>query len=150
MAESNKVVAHFGDGRLLKGSTQNFLPTRTAFHVLPAGGGAVVEVRSQELKALFFVKDFVGNAKRRDLRGFLAAPGETPHGRKVAVRFEDGEFLCGYSLAYQPGREGFFVFPADAGGNNLRVFVVAAATVEVKAGPAADALVRQVLAGAGG
>jgi hypothetical protein len=150
MAESNRVVAHYSDGRLLKGSTQNFLPNRPVFHLLPADGGAAVEVRSQQLKALFFVKDFAGNAKRRDLRGFLAAPGETPHGRKIAVRFGDGEFLCGYSLAYQPGREGFFVHPADAGGNNLRVFVVAASTVEVKAGPAADALVRQVLAGAGG
>ena len=145
MAENNKVVAHFGDGRLLKGSTQNFLPGRAVFHLLPASGGGPVEVRSQELKALFFVRDLVGNPQRRDLRGFLAAPGETPHGRKVAVRFKDGEFLCGYSLAYQPGREAFFVFPADAAGNNLRIFVVAAATVEVKVGPAADVLVRQLL-----
>jgi hypothetical protein len=147
MAESNKVVAHFSDGRLLKGSTQNFLPGRAAFHVLPADGRGPVEVRSRELKALFFVKDLVGNPRRRDLRGFLAGPGETPHGKKIAVRFKDGELLCGYSLAYQPGREGFFIFPADAAGNNLRMFVVTAATEEVKAGPAADALVRQALAG---
>lgn len=117
---------------------------------MQADGSGAVEIRSQQLKALFFVKDFVGNPQRHDLRGFLAAPGEAPHGRKIAVRFADGEFLCGYSLAYQPGREGFFVFPADAGGNHLRVFVVAASTAQVKAGPAADLRVRQLLAGARG
>jgi hypothetical protein len=146
MPESNKVVAHFSDGRVLKGSTQNFLPNRPVFHVLPAAGGAVVEVRCEQLKALFFVKDLAGDPRRRDLRGFLAAPGEAAHGKKLAVRFADGELLCGYSLAYQPGRSGFFVFPADSAGNNLRIYVVAAATADVKAGPAADALVERLLA----
>ena len=146
MLEINKVVAHFRDGRLLKGSTQNFLPNRPVFHLQPANRSAAVEVRTEQLKALFFVKDLAGDPRRRDLRGFLAAPGEATHGKKIAVRFVDGELLCGYSLAYQPGRGGFFVFPADAASNNLRIYVVATATQDVKSGPAADALVQRLLA----
>jgi len=146
MAVSNKVVAHFGDGRVLKGSTQNFLPSRETFHVLPASGGAVLEVRTPQLKGLFFVKDLAGDPQRRDLRGFLSASGEAAHGKKIAVRFADGELLCGYSLAFLPGRSGFFVFPCDSAGNNLRVYVVSSATVEVAAGPGADALAKRVLA----
>src|SRR5262245_25841585 len=146
MLDSNKLVAHYRDGRLLKGSTQNFLPSRPLFHVQPANRGAAVEVRTEQLKALFFVKDLAGNPGRRDLRGFLGGPGEATHGKKIAVRFVDGELLCGYSLAYQPGRGGFFVFPADAAGNNLRIYVVTAAIVEVKAGPAAEALAERILA----
>src|SRR5262245_2448039 len=137
MAELNRVVAHFMDGRLLKGTTQDFFPNRPSFHLQPADGTPTAEVRCKLLKALFFVKDFAGNASRRDLRGFLTGPGETTQGKKIAVRFKDGELLCGYSLSYLPDREGFFMFPADAESNNLRIYVIAAATHEVEAGPAA-------------
>lgn len=146
MAELTRVVAHFSDGKLLKGTTQDFFPNRASFHLQPADGGPAVEVRCRQLKALFFVKDYAGNRARRDLRGFIAAPGETNHGKKIAVRFKDGELLCGYSLSYMPDREGFFMFPADSGSNNLRVYVVTASTVEVKAGPAADVLAQKALA----
>lgn len=146
MAEVNRVVAHFTDGKLLKGTTQDFFPNRPSFHLQPAAGGPAVEVRCKTLKALFFVKEFAGDPQRRDLRGFLAAPGETAHGKKIAVRFRDGELLCGYSLSYLPDRDGFFMFPADSGGNNLRIYVLTAATTEVKVGPAADVLAQKVLA----
>jgi hypothetical protein len=149
MAELNRVVAHFTDHRILKGTTQDFFPNRASFHLQPAEGGPTVEIRCKQLKGLFFVKEYAGNAKRRDLRGFLAAPGETSHGKKIAVRFKDGELLCGYSLSYMPDREGFFMFPSDSGSNNLRIYVVTAATAEVKAGPAADVLAQKVLAAGG-
>ena len=149
MGENNKVVAHFSDGRVFKGSTQNFLPNRPTFHMVPVSGGVPVEVRCHQLKALFFVKDLGGNPQRRDLRGFLSAPGETTHGKKIAVRFADGEFLCGYSLSFLPGRSGFFIHPSDTAGNNLRIYVVAGSTVEVAAGPAADALAQRILSRAG-
>jgi hypothetical protein len=131
---------------LIKGTTQDFFPNRASFHLQPADGSPTTEVRCKTLKAIFFVKQYAGDAKRRDLRGFLAAPGETAQGRKMAVRFKDGELLCGYSLSYLPDREGFFMFPADSGSNNLRIYVLAAATVEVKAGPAADVLAQKALA----
>jgi len=145
MAELNRVVAHFMDGKVLKGTTQDFFPNRASFHLQPADGGASIEVRCKTLKGLFFVKEFAGDAKRRDLRGFLAAPSETARGKKIGVRFKDGELLCGYSLSYLPGREGFFMFPSDSGSNNLRIYVVVAATTEIKAGPLADTLARKVL-----
>ena len=146
MSELIRVVAHFMDGKLLKGTTQDFFPNRPRFHLQPVDGSPAVEVRCRALKALFFVKEFAGNASRRDLRGFLTSPGETAQGKKIAVRFKDGELLCGYSLSYLPDREGFFVFPADTASNNLRVYVIIAATAEVKAGPAADVLAAKVLA----
>jgi hypothetical protein len=63
----------------------------------------------------------------------------------VAIRFRDGELLCGYTLSFHADREGFFVFPADTGSNNLRVYVMTAAAQEMKSGPAADALAQRVL-----
>ena len=114
MADLNKIVVHARDGKLFKGTTQDFFPNRPLFHIQPAEGGEPVEVRCKSLKAVFFVRDFQGDAQRQNAVGFLAAPAVTKQGMKIAVRFKDGELLCGYSLTYSADREGFFMFPADA------------------------------------
>lgn len=145
MVEINQVVAHRLDGKLLKGTTQDFFPNRPVFHVQPADGGPPVEVRTKNLKAVFFVRDFVGNQVRKDLQGFVSGPAETSHGKKICVRFKDGELLCGYSLTFSPDREGFFMFPADPGSNNLRIYVVTSSCTEIKAGPAAEAMAQKAL-----
>ncbi|NOT34414.1 MAG: hypothetical protein HOP12_09620 [Candidatus Eisenbacteria bacterium] len=145
MSESTRVVAHMNDGRILKGTTQDFFPNRVTFHLLPRDGAAAIELRCKHMKAMFFVKEFDGNPTRRDIPGFVAAPPESSQGKKIAVRFKDGELLCGYSLSYLPDREGFFMFPADALSNNKRIYVVAGSASEIKAGPAADALAQRVL-----
>ena len=146
----NLVVARYLDGRTLKGMTHDFTALRPNLHVHIDGSNEVVEVRMKQLKALFFVKTFSGYPARDDVRGFIDGPNENARGRKIAVRFRDGELLCGYTMAWTPERDGFFVFPADEGGNNDRVYVVTAATAEIKAGPAAEALAQRVLAASDG
>jgi hypothetical protein len=145
MAEGNRVVVHLLNGKLVKGATQDFFPNRPMLHIQPTEGGPLLEVRTRQIKAIFFVKEYAGNHARRDLRGFIEGPGETAQGKKLAVRFKDGELLCGYSLTFSPDREGFFMFPSDAAANNLRVYVLTAATADIKSGPAADALAQRVL-----
>jgi hypothetical protein len=113
--------------------------------LLPSEGGNGIEVRCKQLKAVFFVKDLAGNPTRKDVMGFIAGPGETSQGKKIGVLFKDQELMCGYSLSYLPEREGFFMFPSDKEGNNLRVYILTAACQEVKAGPAADVLAQKVL-----
>lgn len=140
MGEPIKVVVRYQNGDVVKGTTQDFFPNRPVFHLLPLSGGAAIEVRARELKAVFFVKDFDGRPERQDLPGFLAGPGSTSHGRKVAVRFKDGELICGYSISFTPGRDGFFVFPADVETNNSRIYVLLAAVREIRIGPAAEVL----------
>jgi hypothetical protein len=124
----SQVVVRYRDGRLLKGVTSNFLPARDGFHV-QTPGGEVAAVSQGELKALFFVRDFKGDATRREGQQFSAA--RPALGRKIRVEFADGEVMVGTTQGYQPSRPGFFVFPADAGSNNERCFVVTAATRRV-------------------
>lgn len=144
--DASRVVAHLNDGRILRGATQDFFPNRVMFHLIPAEGGPSLELRTRDLKGLFFVREFVGNKARKDVRGFIAGPQETGQGKKIAVLFKDGELMCGYSLSFMPDRDGFFVFPADKGSNNIRVYVVMSSTREVKAGPNADVLASRILA----
>ena len=140
MQEANRVIAHYLTGELVKGTTHDFFPTRPTFHIEPVNGNENIEIPCKSLKALFFVRDFAGSPRRNDIPGFISGPGETTHGKKIAVRFKDGEILCGYTLTYSPEREGFFVFPSDAQSNNLRAYVLTAATATIKMGPAAEAL----------
>lgn len=142
----NKVVARYLDGRVLKGVTRDFAANRTKFHIEVDGTGEIRELLCRQLKALFFVRSFEGDPARQDLRGFVAGPAETAQGRKIAVRFADDEFICGYTLSWSPDREGFFLFPSDAGGNNQRIYVVTAGTAEVKAGLQAEAFAQRQLA----
>src|SRR5689334_15248069 len=137
-----KVVARYLDGRVIRGTTRDFFPHRPTFR-LKMEQGPSFEVALKDLKAVFFVKDYAGNAKREDVRGFLEAPNENQHGYKIAVRFKDSELLLGYSLSYSALRPGFFVWPADSGSNNTRVYVLTHATVDVKTGAAAEALAQR-------
>lgn len=126
----NKVVARFADGRILKGMTADFFPNKDLFHVSDAAaepGAEPIEVRTSDLKALFFVKDYDGNPSYAEAKEFT----RPPVGRAIRVLFKDGEVLVGTTTGYQPGRPGFFVEPADPGSNNERCFVVTSATQEV-------------------
>ena len=132
--QANKVVARYADGRVLKGTTIDFLPTRPLFHVVPTPQSgsliSVVEVKVADLKALFFVKDFGGNPSYDEVKAFSASGPR--QGRRLQVVFTDGETLVGTTMGYQPERPGFFLTPADQGSNNDRCFVVAAAVKEVR------------------
>jgi hypothetical protein len=135
--EPAKIIARFADGRVLKGQTHDFSPEAPRFHLLPVPSGAKprpVEVALSELKALFFVRDFAGNREYREHREFRDHGRRS--GRRVEVEFGDGEVIVGYTMGYDPARAGFFLFPADARSNNLRVFAVSAAIRHVRpAGP---------------
>jgi hypothetical protein len=56
--------------------------------------------------------------------------------RHVEVRFRDGEVMVGAVDGPATEEPGFFLVPADPGSNNLRVYVVVAATRAVYALPA--------------
>ena len=126
--EPSKIVARYCDGRTLKGTTQNFFPNKPNFHVNRLGGkgpGDVIEVKIEDLKAIFFVKDFLGNAKHVERKKL--APGERPQGRLMEVTCKDSEVIVGATTGYDPKRPGFFLFPIDPSANNARVFVVTSA-----------------------
>jgi len=130
--EPLKIVARYVDGRVIKGLSQDFFPNKDHFHVYSADkpSGETVEVWIKELKAVFFVRDFVGNPQYNERKEYIQ--GEKPSGRKIEVTFRDGEVLVGATLGYDPNRPGFFLFPADPKSNNVRVFVVTTAVKKVR------------------
>ena len=123
--DPSKIVARYRDGKTLKGTTQNFFPNKPNFHVIRQGGsgpGALVEVKIEDLKAIFFVRDFTGNPRHVERKRL--DPGERAQGRMMEVTCTDGEVFVGTTTGYDPKRPGFFLFPIDPSANNARVFMV--------------------------
>jgi len=119
----NKVVVAHLDGRRLKGYAYDFSALKDSFNLLPQedplqGRGTKLEMK--DLKAVFFVKDFVGNRDSHESE--LIEP--KAHGRKIEVTFRDGERIVGTTEGYNPQKVGFFMLPANPKSNNLRMFVI--------------------------
>ena len=129
----NKVVVHMKDGKIHKGVTQDFVPAREAFHLLPAeGGGVPVRIRLEEMKALFYVKDYIGNRDFVARRQFDAAKRS---GRRAILTFTDGETMWGTVATSEERDAGFFFFPVDDEDNNIRIFVMRSSLKEVRLDP---------------
>jgi hypothetical protein len=126
-----KLVVRYLDGRVIKGRTLDFSSTKDSFHLLPLDDpSASVEVRLSQIKAVFFVKDSLG---QREYDERLEFDGSHPViGRRIQVTFNDGEVLAGTSEVYMPNRKGFILFPADRKSNSEKVFVVNSSVKEVK------------------
>jgi hypothetical protein len=127
-----QVIARYRNGQVLKGLTGDFAPSRPVFHVSPSGccpGTPAVPVPLNELKGVFFVRHLDGNPAHAKRNNF--DPTDLTPGRQIRVVFQDGEVLQGHAPYYHPEHRGFFVMPADQRSNNIRCFVLRAATAEI-------------------
>jgi hypothetical protein len=119
----NRAVVAYRDGKRLKGYILNFSALKEKFRLFSSEPGkqqSGVDVSMNDLKAIFFVKDFEGDASYTEART-VEAP---KHRRRLTVTFGDGEELLGTTEAYNAQKLGFFMFPLDEQSNNLRIFVI--------------------------
>ena len=126
---TNAIVARFRDGRTLKGTTLNVDLAKPKFHLRI--DDTVEEIKLNDLKALFFVKDFAGNAAHTEAVEPTAGDPRLVGARKIAVRFEDGETIVGMSNRFPPLGTYFFMLPIDPGSNNIRILVNRSATTSI-------------------
>jgi hypothetical protein len=119
------------DGTIHKGVTHDFDAVSDSFHLLPAeGGGVPMRIGLDNMKALFYVKDYMGNRDFVARRQFDEAQRA---GRKAIVSFHDGEEVWGMlGEGADEDATGFFFFPADKRDNNIRIFVVRSAMKELR------------------
>jgi len=119
----NKIVIHDKNGKILKGTTADFLPKKPMFHLVIGGlhGDEVKEILIDTLKAVFFVKSYTGDKSYNDLKGFAESPGAV---KKVKAVFNDGEIIFGYTNVINFDQLGLSIVPADPKSNNERIFMV--------------------------
>jgi Family of unknown function (DUF6982) len=138
----DQAVLHVRAGKLLKGLLTDFTPTADTVHlqIESVPEKAPIEVKVADLKAIYYVRSLTGNKQYKKKRYFGAAD---PKGKRIMVRFKDGEILCGFIegelpwkegflTATDPNLKGFFIYPADPEGNNTKVFVVTTAVEDIR------------------
>ena len=128
-----KVVVRYRDSGLLRAYCRGFQPSAGEVHVWEKPDGAAaarITVPLTQLKALFFVREFEGDASLRTEADAPVPPVEA--GRAVSVTFLDGEVLTGTTRNYAPNGPGFFVAPTNHRSNNQQVFVAIGAVRHVR------------------
>jgi hypothetical protein len=131
--EPSKIVMRYMDGRILKGYTKSFDPDKPTFFLYkgnPETSLKRILVSVEDLKAIFFVRDFLGNPKSKE-------PRKIPDrlkvfGKKVEVTFKDREVLVGSILDDLPPERGFFLFPTNPRSNNVMIFAVSVAVRDIR------------------
>jgi small nuclear ribonucleoprotein (snRNP)-like protein len=130
-----KVVVKYQNGEIMKGWVEEFQPGRNYFILYPLIGYSEeerLEINFDFLKAVFFVKDFIGDKNYKKVRTFDVEFKITPSQRKLIVIFKDGENLYGTSHDYGKHKVGFFVYPIDPKDNSNRIFVFHSAVESIR------------------
>jgi len=122
-----KVVVKYQNGDIIKGWVEECQPERKSFILFPLfeySEEKRIEIKFSSLKAVFFVKDFIGDKNYKKVRTFNVDLKITPSQRKLLINFLDGEHLYGTSHTYGKHKIGFFVYPIDPKDNSERIFVI--------------------------
>ncbi len=136
--DMEKVILHYLDGKIIRGHLKSINPESETIPIKTKEKDK--RVKLSDLKAIFFVKAFMGNRSYREKKVYGLRKSK---GRKVLVKFKDGEFLTGFLegplpwkkgffLDYpDPSLKGFFLLPTDRSSNNIKIFVVNSSVKEV-------------------
>jgi hypothetical protein len=133
----HKVVAHFKDGRLLKGLAADPEPATGRLRLTRAGPAPEpMEVPLEELKGVFFVKSWEGNSGYVDREDGFEQDSPSTNGtyrlQRTVAGFRDGERMKGYSHNYSPDQSTLSFFPYDPFGNNYKVLIVCSALSDLE------------------
>jgi hypothetical protein len=122
IAVNNSVVAHFLDGRMVKGTSFDVDPGKATCHIRPPNEKPL-EVRLEQLKALFFVRSLQGNPGRAEARVPDPRDPRARGATVVSLKFADGETMVGMTIRYPPNKPYFYLNPVDPKSNNIRILV---------------------------
>jgi len=126
------VVAHFLDGRIVKGKSMNVAPQRPSTFIT-VSDGTRSEVSLADLQALYFVRDLKGDPQRTDAADVTEGDVRLRGSNLITIHFQDGEQLVALSNSPTPRGEVFFVLPVDPGSNNVRILINRKAVARIEA-----------------
>jgi hypothetical protein len=126
------VVARHLDGRKIKGRTTEFHPQRDYFRIEADPKGIPVDIATEGLKAVYFVRSLDGDPNRKDSREFPRTAGQVR--RKLWLEFKDGERMACWPVSMPLGKDGFWVIPTDCSSNVEKAYVFRSAVSKMLQG----------------
>jgi hypothetical protein len=131
-----KVIIRFLDGRILKGYIKELSQEHSQVSIVDEKSNEQ-SIQLNQLKAVFYVKSFKGNRHYAEKKTFREMDRK---GKKILVRFKDGESVTGHlegDVPWERGffleskKGGFFLIPSDYKSNNRKIFVVSESVTNV-------------------
>ncbi|MGH9462515.1 MAG: DUF6982 domain-containing protein [Vicinamibacteria bacterium] len=119
-----KIIARTKNGKCFKGYLRDGRFLTRGILRMTTVDSQELPVDLNQLKGVFFVRDFEGNKNHLENKILLADP-ERP-GLRVRLRFEDNETMEGVVENHLELLQaaGFFFWPADTEANNDLIFVM--------------------------
>lgn len=133
MQHIENVVVRLISGKPLKGYVRDFSVNSNVVVLEEVESRQELKIPIIEVKAIFFVRTFEGDKSYREKKTYGLRNNV---GRKVYIKFNDGESMTGFIEGKVPWEKGFFISkpdhnvkgffltPTDSESNNLKVFVV--------------------------
>ena len=144
LSGEQKVVIHLDTGEIIKGRLRvndhngtpcfedSLVDGSGAISVKPLDASGPLAIQPQNVKAIFVVRSFQGDPKRKDLRFYGNGPavGNT----WVEVQFKDGEIIEGFieNSVQHLLEAGFWLRPSDPRSNNTFIHVNKTAIVNFR------------------
>ncbi|MBI3596775.1 MAG: hypothetical protein HY203_06445 [Nitrospirae bacterium] len=122
MKLSKRVVVRFLTGVALEGELLQFDPVTNRLKLRI--DSEVRDVDCSVLKAIFFLRP-------PDTKP-LSESFLMPAGKKVRVRFADGEEIDGYTYGLRPLEDGFYLFPINRNDRNERIYVIKKNAIQIR------------------
>lgn len=119
-----KIIARTKLGDRFKGYLQDGRPLMRGVLSMQNPDGRDLPLDLDQLKGIFFVRDYQGNKEYLENKSFSGDPERK--GLRVRIRFEDNESMEGVveNSVEILQATGFFFWPADPKANNELIFVV--------------------------
>jgi hypothetical protein len=117
----HQVVARHIDGTIIKGSSHDVAPGKPVCHIKNEEGTHRIDFA--DLKALYFVKDLIGDPERDDSQEPMEDDIRRRGSRLMEIIFMDDERLVVLCNSFPPRGDRFFVLPVDLESNNSRILV---------------------------
>ena len=114
---SQKVVAHFIDHTVVKGTSLDVDPSRPQCHIQTEDRGSV-EVEIKDLKALYFVRDLGGRPDYDETHRPTSGDGRRRGRRQIELVFPDGGKLGGPIERVPPHRSLLCLLPKGPRSND--------------------------------
>ncbi len=130
-AKHQNIVLRMLNGKMKKCSVYTHFSAAYKHIKVVTVDGELETVDINDVKAIFFVKDFAGNPEYKAHQDTVRDSPKA--GKIVKVTFQDGESLRGRVLNPARGRRGFFLFPMDPADNNEKVYVVRSPGIKIEA-----------------
>ncbi len=135
-----KAVLRYHNGDMVKGYIKDFSPAKDEVTIKEQDSEKIRTIHIDELKAIFFVRFFIGAQNYHEKKVYGLSK---PKGKRVFIKFKDGESLVGFLEGDVPWKhgfflsktdenlKGFFLIPVDLESNNEKVFVIASSVKDV-------------------